>query len=95
MGGAIARGLVASGTFAAADITVAGPHQNVLDKVAASAPGIVTMTDNGAAIKGADVIILAVKPWVLPGVLEEIAPQHSVSRTVYSIACCRHIACRP
>ncbi|MBO5297834.1 MAG: pyrroline-5-carboxylate reductase [Candidatus Homeothermus sp.] len=75
MGGAIARGLVASGTFAAADITLAGPHQNVLDKVAASAPGIVTMTDNGAAIKGADVIILAVKPWVLPGVLEEIAPR--------------------
>lgn len=75
MGGAIARGLVASGTFPAADITLAGPHQPVLDKVAADAPGIFTMTDNPAAIKGADIIILAVKPWVLPAVLEEIAPR--------------------
>lgn len=75
MGGAIARGLVASGTFDPSAITLAGPHLDVLDRVAADAPGIVTMTDNCAAIKGADIIILAVKPWVLPGVLDEIAPR--------------------
>lgn len=75
MGGAIARGLVASGDFAAADITLAGPRQATLDKVAADAPGIATVNDNSLAIKGADIIILAVKPWILPGVLEEIAPR--------------------
>ncbi len=74
MGSAIVRGLVAKG-WNAADITLSGPRQATLDKAVAGITGVVTMTDNAAAIKGAELIILAVKPWILPGVLEEIAPR--------------------
>ena len=74
MGGAIARGLVKSSGFNPGDITLANPHPAKLEAVAAEAPGINITTDNKVAIKGADVIVLAVKPWILPGVLDEIAP---------------------
>lgn len=73
MGGAIARGLVADG-YAAADITMSAPHASTLEKVAAQAPGINVTSSNQGAIKGAELIILAVKPWIVPEVLEEIAP---------------------
>lgn len=73
MGGAIARGLAASG-FPTADISVSSPRQSTLDAIAKSCPGITTSTDNRAVIKGSDYIVLAVKPWVLPSVLDEIAP---------------------
>lgn len=74
MGSALIKGVVASKFIVPADIHLSGPHQATLDKVAEVCPGIVTYTDNSACIKGADVIVLAVKPWILPGVLEEIAP---------------------
>lgn len=74
MGSAIVSGLVSSGDFAASDITVSSPRQATLDALSARCPGIVAYTDNRAAIKGVDYIILAVKPWVLPAVIDEIAP---------------------
>ncbi len=86
MGGAIARGLVASG-FPAADIAISSPRQSTLDAIAASCPGIISSTDNRTAIKGADYIILAVKPWVLPSVLDEIAPAVAFrTQTLVSLA---------
>lgn len=74
MGSALINGVLASGFMAPSDIHLSGPHQETLDKVAKACPGIYTYTDNTACIKGADVIVLAVKPWILPIVLEEIAP---------------------
>ena len=74
MGGAIVRGLAASTGITPADIALSSPRQNTVDALAEECPGISTFTDNKAAIKDAEVIILAVKPWVLPSVLDEIAP---------------------
>ncbi len=74
MGSAIVRGLVAGGKFSAADISVSSPRQSTLDTLSAYCPGINVSTDNRSVIKGADYIILAVKPWILPTVLDEIAP---------------------
>jgi len=74
MGSAIVRGLVSGGNFAASDISVSSPRQDTLEALSALCPGITTSTDNRSVIKGADYIILAVKPWVLPAVLDEIAP---------------------
>ncbi len=72
MGGAIVRGLVAQNAVAAENITVTAAHASTLDKLKkACGQGLNTTTDNA----GADVIILAVKPWLLLGVLEEIAPR--------------------
>ena len=76
MGGAIVRGLVAQNAVAAENITVTAAHASTLDKLKkACGQGLNTTTDNAEAVAGADVIILAVKPWLLLGVLEEIAPR--------------------
>lgn len=73
MGTAIVKGLIASGGLAADDIAVSSPRQVTLDRLSAACPGITASTDNRVVIKGADYIILAVKPWVLPTVIEEVA----------------------
>ncbi len=69
MGGAAARGLVEAGMPAAA-ISVANPSAGKLAPL--DALGINTFTDNREAVKDADLVILAVKPWILPSVVEEI-----------------------
>jgi pyrroline-5-carboxylate reductase len=48
--------------------------------------GIVAHTDNARAAAWADVIILAVKPQILPEILREIAPSVSAGKLVVSIA---------
>ena len=87
MGGAIVRGLAASTGITPADIALSSPRQNTVDALAEECPGISTFTDNKAAIKDAEVIILAVKPWVLPSVLDEIAPYIAFrSQSIVSLA---------
>lgn len=87
MGTAIAAGLIASNTLPPADITVTSPRQATLTALTAQLPGIVTDTDNSAAVRDADVIILAVKPWLIEQVLEEIAPRVDFrSQIVVSLA---------
>lgn len=71
MGGAVACGLISTGTLAPSEITLASPH---LEKVAYLAEqGVRTLTDNVEAVKGAELVILAVKPWILPDVAGEIS----------------------
>ncbi len=74
MGGAIARALCKGTLVPAADITVANPSAQKLDILKAEHPDICTTCDNRRATEGADVILLAVKPLLLPGVLREIRP---------------------
>ena len=74
MGGAIVRGLIEKGV-PAGDITLTCRTEAKLNGFANDYPDLSTSTDNCVAIKGADVIILAVKPWILPAVIEEIAPR--------------------
>lgn len=69
MGGATVRGLVADG-FPAEDIMVSGPHRSKLDEF--EQLGCRVFTDNREAIRGVQLIVLAVKPWVLPLVIDEI-----------------------
>jgi pyrroline-5-carboxylate reductase len=87
MGSAIAAGLVATGFIPATDITVTSPRQATLDKIVGACPGVVTNTDNAAAVRASDVIILAVKPWMVKPVLEEIAPRIDFrAQTLVSLA---------
>ena len=80
MGGAIARALaaVADGY----DITVANPTQAKLDAIKASYPLVSTTTDNVEAVVDADVVILAVKPWLLKEVIDQIKPRLVYRRNV-------------
>ena len=70
MGGATALGLFKSNPGAA--ITVTARHPETLEKY--SAHGIDSTLDNREAVKGADVVIMAVKPWLLNEVLSPLLP---------------------
>ena len=45
---------------------------NTLDRIKSEMPDVEVTTDNIAAVKDSDMIVLAVKPYIAPGVIEEI-----------------------
>ncbi|MEO1202683.1 MAG: pyrroline-5-carboxylate reductase, partial [Pseudomonadota bacterium] len=67
MARAIVRGLIDSGYDAGA-IAVADPLDATRDALARDFPGITVESDNAAVVAGADCVVLAVKPQVLPGI---------------------------
>ena len=72
MGGAIACGLAESGEYKAGEIICSNPSTAKLDALKARYDIISTTTDNLAAAEGADMVIVAVKPWLAEGVVREI-----------------------
>ena len=72
MGGAIACGLAESGKYKAGEIICSNPTTAKLDALKARYDIISTTTDNLAAAKDADMVIVAVKPWLSEGVVREI-----------------------
>ena len=72
MGGAIALGLANSSIIKASDITCSDASSDTLNKIQALNPAIRTTPHNIEAIKKADIIFLAVKPWLIENVLLEI-----------------------
>jgi pyrroline-5-carboxylate reductase len=72
MGGAIARGLASTDLFRPEDITVTAHTEATLSRLEADAPGIHTTLDNAAAVEGADIVVLAVKPWLMGMIAGEI-----------------------
>jgi pyrroline-5-carboxylate reductase len=83
MGGAIAIGLVKSGSISASDISVADRKESTLKKM--SELGVNTFQNNLEATKDADVIIVAVKPYHIEGVIKEIKPVLSPEKIFISI----------
>ena len=84
MGGAIARGLVASGTLDAASVTVCDTNAAVLESLAEQGMNVVSDAAELVAL-GTDVVVLAVKPQVLPAVVAPLASALK-GRLVVSIA---------
>ena len=80
MGGAVARGLAKGTLIATSDIYVSNPSTPKLEALKGEFPEINTTTDNCAAAVVADLIILAVKPWKVVEVLEELKPHLDYSR---------------
>ena len=72
MGGAVARGLAKGTTIATSDIYVSNPSTPKLEALKAEFPDINTTTDNCLAAAAADMVVLAVKPWKVVEVLDEI-----------------------
>lgn len=72
MGGAIARGFAANKVFAASDITCCDRSDATLEKLVADAPGINVSKNNAEAVKGADIVLFAVKPWILQSAVDEV-----------------------
>jgi pyrroline-5-carboxylate reductase len=84
MASALIQGLLASGTSKPERIVASDVRAEALDALR-TAHGIETTQDNARAC-GADVIVLSVKPQVLPALLAEIAPHVKESALVISIA---------
>ena len=84
MGGAIARGLLASDSWQAEDILCTARTDSTLE--ALSAQGLHATTDNGAAASQADIVLLAVKPWLIAEVIQEILPALTPGQIVVSVA---------
>ncbi len=82
MGGAVARGLVKGGVVPASDIRVADPSVKILEKLRQDCPGIGTTPDNIEVVEGSDVLITAVKPWLVQQVLTQILPAFDCSRQI-------------
>lgn len=72
MGGAIARGMAQGKLVAAKDITVADLAQDKLTELTAFNPDIHTVTVNQEAVNQADIVIIAVKPWLVKEVISGI-----------------------
>lgn len=70
LGTAIAEGLIKSKFAQPADITIT--RRNVAGLAAMKALGVQVMSDNAAAVKQSEVVILAVKPFQVKDVLEGI-----------------------
>lgn len=70
MGGALIHGWAKSGKVE--HITIADKNEALLKSFKDKYPAIVTTTDNVEAVKGADIVIVVVKPWLMPLVLTEI-----------------------
>ena len=80
MGGALARGLARGSRIDTSDIYVSNPSTAKLDALKAEFAEINITTDNCAAVADADMVILAVKPWKVEEVLNEIKPHMKYSR---------------
>lgn len=84
MGGAIARGLVSSGAVDASSVSVCDPNAAVLEPLAEQ--GMRVMADASDLVGlDTDVVVLAVKPQVLPAVVAPLATALK-GRLVVSIA---------
>ena len=82
MGGAIACGMAKGSVIRPEDITVTARTPASLDRIRAVYPEITVFTDNRTAVGGADLIIIAVKPWQIESVVEEIRGCVEPGRTV-------------
>ncbi|NDP19544.1 MAG: pyrroline-5-carboxylate reductase [Paludibacter sp.] len=72
MGGAIARGLSKGTLVQSKNIRISDISQTNLDAIKAFAPEITISNSNRDIIKDADIIILAVKPWLVHSITEEL-----------------------
>lgn len=72
MGGAMAHGLYQTDIFQPQDITCTAHTQKTLDARLAQMPGINVTTNNVEAVKDADIVVLAVKPWLIQDIIEQI-----------------------
>lgn len=73
MGGAIARALAQSDFAQNNSIYISNRSKAKLDILKESFPQLYTTTDNSEAASCADIVIIAVKPWILDSVAHEIA----------------------
>ena len=83
MGGAIAAGLAKGKIFPPEHIICTARSQRTLDKIKSIGPEMTATTDNVMAVKEADVIVFAVKPWLMEDVIIGLREHLDISRQIY------------
>jgi pyrroline-5-carboxylate reductase len=83
MGSAIAVGLIKSGFMKPADIIATDKRESSLDEM--KKLGVHVNTDNLEAVKTADVVLLAVKPYHIAQVIDEIKSELNSGKILMSI----------
>jgi pyrroline-5-carboxylate reductase len=83
LGTAIAEGLLKSKFSKANEITIT--KRNIITLKALSAQGVAVTSDNNAAVKTGDVIILAVKPWQVADVLDGVKKELNSKKILISV----------
>ncbi len=86
IGSAIANGLLGSNTIAANNLTVSDINQDNLNALKSIYPDIQTTTNNKEAVSKADVVIIAVKPWLVQPVLSDLSEILTTEKILVSIA---------
>jgi pyrroline-5-carboxylate reductase len=80
MATALSSGCIRAGLVPAANVLASDPHEAARAKFAEAVSGASATDDNRAVLQASDVVILAVKPQMMAGVLAEIrnavTPQH-------------------
>lgn len=72
MGSAIARGLAQGSVIQGHEIVVSNPTNEKLERIKAAFPAIITTNDNTEAAANADIVIIAVKPWLMEEVISPL-----------------------
>ena len=86
MGGAIAAGLASDHVFASNN-TISASNRTTpkLDKLRERHPNVETTTVNSESALGADIIIVAVKPWLIDAVASDILPAVRDNQIIVSV----------
>lgn len=81
----MADGFIKSGAVKPADISVANPTAQKLEHFALQGASITT--DNKTAAESADIVVIAVKPWLVEQVVNELKPVLNYTRqTIITVA---------
>lgn len=86
MGGAIAKGLIVSKAIEGADLTVSDITQSNLDCIKGLDAAITVTMDNKQAVANANIVLLAVKPWLVQPVLNDLGTVIDDDTVLVSIA---------
>ncbi|MFR9619799.1 MAG: pyrroline-5-carboxylate reductase dimerization domain-containing protein [Rikenellaceae bacterium] len=83
MGGAIAAGAIRAGVVTGCDVTISHLESKCEPLFEGFRDQIVIEDDNAKCVEGADLVVVAVKPWMMEEVLGEISP--ALDRTTQSL----------
>lgn len=85
MGSAIVRGLLGVGWAREDEVVASHPEPQRAGHIAAEL-GVRTTTDNREAVKGADIVLLGVKPQIIKGALQDLRGHVKKNQLIISIA---------
>lgn len=86
MGGAILSGYAASGNADGHQLMAFDMNEELCERMQRQIPQLEICENGSELCKAADLVILGVKPQVIEGVLQEIAPVYDTSKTIVSMA---------